>query len=423
LHDDLESFVESSWMIHDDDGMPPTALTMKRDGDDTSGPLVVPTGKPRALGPDGATLRELTAGALLDQPRALAIVRQILEALVAVHADNRRHGDPSPEHVLVLPGLGSDRVKLTDGDAKQPDPRYAAPETAFGAADVRADVYAVGAVLFELLTGHPPFFADDANALRRLHAYAPLQTLKQRAPTLTFVPRLEEVVARALAKKRDARYQTAADMLVAIDDVLAALEAAAPPPPESTVRSRKPNDSLLLLAKELMPQPSAPLATAVPLVAANLDRHVPELSLLSRVELWLRRVYTRARALDRRIQIGAGAALGVLVLALIIVTCRGGKATPVAVAAAAPSTPGAAEPTAPLPAPPAEPPADPVATALQELDQATTCGQRRAAISKLATSGDTRALPALRKARAQKCVARDAATAIQRITAASKRGK
>ena len=70
--------------------------------------------------------------------------------------------------------------------------------------------------LYDLLTGHPPFFADDANALRRLHAYAPIQRLEQRVPDLPFVDLLEPIVGRALAKKRDARFQSAGEMIAAL---------------------------------------------------------------------------------------------------------------------------------------------------------------------------------------------------------------
>src|SRR5690606_32947040 len=114
---------------------------------------------------------------------------------------------------------------------------------------------------FELLTGRPPFFADDPSALRRLHAYAPVQTLTQRTLGASFPDELEHVVATALAKKRDARFQSAADMIAALDPALQVIEktaeaAEAPRPEEHAERRRIPNDSLFTLAKDLMPKQS-----------------------------------------------------------------------------------------------------------------------------------------------------------------------
>ncbi|HEX5063519.1 MAG TPA: serine/threonine-protein kinase, partial [Kofleriaceae bacterium] len=288
----------------------------------------------------GATLRTMITGTLLEQRRALAIIRQVLEALAAVHAAGAIHGGITPEsiHVAVEVALDGrvDRVKLTDfglatlaGSAKVGDGRYAAPETALGKVDGRADLYAVGAVLFELLTGHPPFFANDAEALRRLHAYGPLQTLAQRAPGVTFVPALEDVVARALAKKREARYQTADEMIEALDRAIEAVEAAAPPPPEPDGgRRRKPNDSLLVLAKDLMPASQATNDVVIPV---NVDRRVPELPLSLRAKKRARSALSPFRArfdkLSRRQKqiVAAAAAVVVLIVIIVIALSGGGK--------------------------------------------------------------------------------------------------
>ena len=148
----------------------------------------------------GTSLRALAEGKLLDQPRALAIVRGVLEAVAGRGAV---HGDIKPESILITGHAPNERVKLLDA-TKSEDARYRAPEAALGAIDHRADIYSITAVLFELLTGHPPFYADDANALRRLHAYAPLQTLQQRAPDLAFVAELEDHRDRAREETRGA---------------------------------------------------------------------------------------------------------------------------------------------------------------------------------------------------------------------------
>jgi hypothetical protein len=410
----------------------------------------------------------------MEPRRALLIIRQVLEGLAAAHAVGAIHGDVTPEHIVITPGLGDERVKLTDfgvaaltGAMRAGDPVYCAPEAAFGRVDGRADLYAAGAVLFELLTGHPPFFADDANALRRLHAYAPMQTLKQRVPDLAFADQLEPVVSTALAKGRDARYQTAGDMIAALDPVLQAIEEAAAAPREAaSERRRKPNDSLLLLAKDLMPSSSG-AGPVEPLVPVNVAREVPELPWPSRARMAVSRAVSRVRALpqkQRRLLAAGGAGL-VLVLVVALVTC-GGKTKPIATArgdgradltrasaalAAGDERDAMVAYESALAARVAfvtDPQViadvgrltsskdrdirqralvlaedhgfaaeiDRVPSWMLDLEQASSCDERRAAIVRLADAADKRALPALRKAEAHKCVKRDAADAIVRIT-------
>jgi hypothetical protein len=207
-------------------------------------------------------------------------------------------------------------VTLADGGSRKPgDPLYSAP----GIVDARGDLYAAGAVLFEMLSGKPPFFADDAEALRRLHAYAPRQTLKQRAPDRAFPEEVETVIATAIAKARDARFRDAATMLAGIDRALDAVEASTPPPAPATPATPPPalDESLVRLAADLMPAQSDERASA-PVVPVNVSREVPKLSLPSRIQQALRRT-SRARLI-------AAAVAVVVVLAIVIATC--GDSTP-----------------------------------------------------------------------------------------------
>lgn len=457
----------------------PGLVTVLDVGTLDSGDLYVATERP-----EGRTLREVAGGKRLEPRRALLIIRQVLEALAAAHAVGAVHGDIKPEHILILPGLGDDRIKVTEfgvaaltSTTRAGDPVYTAPESAFGTSDERADLYSTGAVLFELLTGHPPFFADDPDALRRLHAYAPIQTLKQRVPDVSFADLIETIVATALEKKRDARYQSANDMIAVIDRALDAIEQTMPPAPGE--RARDQDASLMLLAKELMPaRPAAP----DPLVPNNVARQVPELSWPTRARFAIRRGVTRLletklgrslRALDRRRKMFALAgALGLVIVIVAIATC-GHDAT---------------KPTHPKAVPAAEDPKtylergrtalahgheDEALTAYEkafrfdsalasdakvvdavnhlasskdadvrhrafaladhrtlkidrvpgwilDLEHATDCDERKAAITSLAGAADRRALPALQKAKAEACVEPDASAAIQRISKAPK---
>lgn len=277
----------------------------------------------------GTTLRDLSAGKPLEQRRALLIIRQVLEALAATHAGGAIHGDVRPENIFITTALGKDAVKLAGatagGAAKTVDPVYRAPECAVGAGDARADIYAVGAVLYELLTGRPAFFADDADALRRLHAYAPVQPLKQRAPGVTFADALEPMVATALAKKRDSRFASAGAMIEALDRALTAIGAPAPATPPASERSEDANDSLRLLAQDLM-APTVRADASAPVVPENVGRVVPELPWQSRVGQSVRRLLDR---LSSRLGIPhnrvVGALAGALALGLVvtIVMCTG----------------------------------------------------------------------------------------------------
>jgi hypothetical protein len=103
-------------------------------------------------------------------------------------------------------------------------PNYMAPEqTVPGAAlDGRADLYAVGIVLFEMIAGARPFNAEDTMQLLGMHRAAPIPRIADQLPPGTDLPfGVQEILDRALAKSRDARFQTAIEFATAIDEVLA----------------------------------------------------------------------------------------------------------------------------------------------------------------------------------------------------------
>jgi serine/threonine-protein kinase len=101
-----------------------------------------------------------------------------------------------------------------------------APEQTCGdPVDARSDIYAVGVVLFEMLSGTRPFRSEQMAELMRMQREAPPPTLRSIAPDAGFSVAMEAVVARALAKARDARFSSAAEFAAALD---ATPEAAAP---------------------------------------------------------------------------------------------------------------------------------------------------------------------------------------------------
>ena len=303
----------------------------------------------------GVSLREVIDRGIVDQRRALLIVRQVVEALAAAHAVGVIHRDVKPENIMLAePGNldGSDLVKMLDfgvakllsdtattlGESKLTrvgggvfgSPRYIAPECVTGGeVSGAADLYSAGAVLFEMLTGKPPFHDDDASALMRLHAYAPVITLQQRAPDRVFTPQIELVVADALQKKPGDRFRSAAEMVTAIDAAVHSLEVAAAEAAAARPAPAPMDNSFLMLAQEYAPPP--PPRESLPEVKPVMDRKVqsPPLwfRIKSRILAFARRHGPRLRSLVRTHKMAVSAAAGTLLVLIIIsfAVCHGGK--------------------------------------------------------------------------------------------------
>ncbi len=168
-------------------------------------------------------------------PRTRHVVTQICRALGAAHAKGIIHRDMKPENVFLIEREGeADFVKILDfGIAKMNTmeegarltrtgmifgtPEYMSPEQAKGdRPDHRVDIYAVGCILYEMLTGDVPFHADTFMGVLTKHMFEAPMPLNQRAPQANIPADVEAVVMKALAKDRDQRFQTMKEMSVAL---------------------------------------------------------------------------------------------------------------------------------------------------------------------------------------------------------------
>jgi serine/threonine-protein kinase len=180
----------------------------------------------------GKSLRSVIKGeGRVSARRATSYAWQALQGLEAVHAAGILHRDLKPANIMLEPSPGPvERVVLIDfgfatfeGSAKLTQQgtvvgslTYIAPERLRGEpTDARADLYAMGLILFELLTGQPVFAADDDFDLIEMHLNTDPPSLLAIDPTM---PReLDNVIRRALAKDQDERFATAAQMSATLE--------------------------------------------------------------------------------------------------------------------------------------------------------------------------------------------------------------
>lgn len=197
----------------------------------------------------GKTLKDLIKEGPLPLGRALDIARQTLRGLAFAHGKGIVHRDLKPANVFLqaLPDqadhvrlLDFGMVKFLEGSSSRTmaeltragatlgTPAYMSPEQVKGApADARTDVYAAGALLFELLTSRRPFLADSREGYLGAHLTEPVPSLARLRPGLPRAPLFQAVIGRAMAKKPGERFKDADAMLAALEDVVARLPAAA----------------------------------------------------------------------------------------------------------------------------------------------------------------------------------------------------
>jgi serine/threonine-protein kinase len=216
--------------------------------------------------------RAKMSGRLLPWSRSKKIFLQICAALSAAHAKGIVHRDLKPENVYLVDFLGDpDFVKLLDfGIAKLAEgegaeggrkltktgmlfgtPEYMSPEQARGEqVDHRVDIYAMGCILFQLVTGKVPFAADNFMGVLSMHLTEQPPTVAPETLDSIGAPRaIADVIDRALEKDRNTRWQTIDEFAAAIREVCGdpppadrsqPMRAASVPAPATTTRAKPP---------------------------------------------------------------------------------------------------------------------------------------------------------------------------------------
>jgi len=189
---------------------------------------------------DGGTLADLLkVRKRFDPAEAVAIVRQVAEGLRAAHDRDLIHRDVKPRNIMLT---SEGRVKLADmGLARHVaeadgaegkafgTPYYISPEQVTGdpPPDHRTDLYSLGVTFYEMVAGRPPFVADEPHRIMRMHVLADAPDPRD------FVPDLPQtlcwLLAKAMAREPEDRYQSAEDFIEALDRLDLSVEPAEAP--------------------------------------------------------------------------------------------------------------------------------------------------------------------------------------------------
>jgi serine/threonine-protein kinase len=273
---------------------------------------------------EGHTLRELMRdGAALPIDEATDITIGVLSALQYAHHAGIVHRDIKPGNIMLT---ASGQVKVMDfgiaralaetSDAVTQTQsvigtaQYLSPEQARGeTVDARSDLYSTGCVLFELLTGRPPFVGDSAVAVAYQHVREQADPPSNFAPDVPAV--MDQIVMKALTKNRDQRYSTASEFLADLQAAKHGGRVSAPPVASANTEATQVLSPAVLGA----PSPTSPAAFARGAVAPDSFQNA---GILPPSDVIAAEEEAEAQALRKR-RIIIWAIVGVVVTVLVVV--------------------------------------------------------------------------------------------------------
>jgi len=195
---------------------------------------------------NGRTLRAAIDEANLDPRAALIIARQILDAAACAHAAGRIHAALQPSRVLLVQMAGWELAKVADfglsalrdeavlefgndaltGSVRKAAAAYMSPEQVRQrSVDPRTDLYAIATLIFEMLCGRPPYLDSDPQNVMQLQVSGRLPNLADVAPDARWITQpITDLINRGLAKEREERFQSASQMIAAVDAAFVSIE-------------------------------------------------------------------------------------------------------------------------------------------------------------------------------------------------------
>src|SRR5215217_3074727 len=225
---------------------------------------------------DGGDLNNLIAKGL-TAARAVELLAQVAAALGDAHRLGVIHRDVKPANVLIgrdgdalladfgIAKIYEDTLQLTGEGNMVGTPAYMAPEQLQGKpVDARTDIYALGVVLYQVLTGECPFVAETPLAVAMMHIHNPLRPPRQLKPDIPET--VERIILRSMAKDPADRFQTAEEMAESLREssiarpnlVVPATHAPTPPTPPAPPPSKVPLAAEPVSAAESLPPTPAP---------------------------------------------------------------------------------------------------------------------------------------------------------------------
>jgi serine/threonine protein kinase len=266
----------------------------------------------------------------LDPHRAVELLRQVASALDAAHAVALVHRDVKPANILIAPKDGEEHAYLTDfGLAKRPDTAsgltatglvvgtadYIAPEQINGErVDARSDTYALGCVLFHMLTGKVPYKRENTFAVMLAHLHEPPPRLD--GGVAVQYPAFASVIEKAMAKDPGDRYLSAGDFALDATAALSGSRYSGPPTIVATGEAKPPGGGDVASASE---RSEVPQGTASTILNAGRGPRQPALEPAAAPERpWFK----------RRAGLGAIAALLASAIVAAVVIGGGGGSSP-----------------------------------------------------------------------------------------------